>query len=189
MSNFKLIDNLPILDLKTELFSMLKNHEIRWGENTDQICLNSIYEDDMDIHLGCGSLYIDWDKKVVKNNAINVPKKETVLKESQFKYLCPQFKDTIFEELYNILSKHYEFGRVRFMRLIPHKCMSWHLDDTMRLHYPIKTQDGCFMIIGNEMLHLKQDTWYMTDTKIKHTALNANKEERIHLVVSIIGEK
>ena len=64
-------------------------------------------------------------------------------------------------------------------------CLSWHNDSSPRIHYPIKTQDGCLMVIGDEVKHLEQDKWWWTDTTITHTALNGSREERIHLVITL----
>ena len=39
------------------------------------------------------------------------------------------------------------------------------------------------MVIEDELMHLKQNQWYLTDTKYKsHTAFNATDIPRIHLV-------
>lgn len=65
-------------------------------------------------------------------------------------------------------------------------CMSWHTDSSPRLHFPIKTQSSCFMIIEDEVKHITQSEWWMADTTKHHTALNASNEERIHLVAAIL---
>ena len=53
-------------------------------------------------------------------------------------------------------------------------------------HYPVKTQDGCFMVIENEIKYLELNNWYWTNTVLLHTAFNASKEDRIHLVAVIL---
>ena len=63
--------------------------------------------------------------------------------------------------------------------------MSWHGDFTLRLHYPLKTQDGCFMIIEDQMMHIPLNTYVLTNTIKQHTAVNSSLEDRIHLVFSI----
>jgi hypothetical protein len=45
------------------------------------------------------------------------------------------------------------------------------------------------MVIQDEVLHLEQGQWYMTNTMPEHTAFNASKEDRIHLVVVVLDEK
>ena len=72
------------------------------------------------------------------------------------------------------------------MRSGSKSCLSWHIDSEIRIHYPIKTQEGCLMIIEEEAKHLTQNQWWWTNTVIPHTAMNASKEDRVHLVVSIL---
>ena len=74
------------------------------------------------------------------------------------------------------------------MQAAPKTCLSWHVDRTTRLHYPIKTQTGCFMVIEDELFHLVENEWCMTNTIARHTAFNASLESRIHLVATIIKE-
>ena len=75
------------------------------------------------------------------------------------------------------------------MKSKPKTCLSWHKDDHLRLHFPIQTQEGCFMIIEDKSYFLNKNQWYLTNTLKSHTAINASKKDRIHLVATIIGEK
>jgi hypothetical protein len=43
------------------------------------------------------------------------------------------------------------------------------------------------MVIEDEVKHLEQNKWYFTNTTKEHTAFNASKENRIHLVANILG--
>jgi hypothetical protein len=99
------------------------------------------------------------------------------------------FKGTVFEEMYHVASEYWDFGRVRIMLSQPKTCLSWHRDTTDRLHYPIKTQEGCLMVIDNQVQFLAQDEWWYTYTKVPHTAFNGSRESRCHVVFTIIGEK
>ena len=186
MSNFKIVEDLPTIDLQTDLQNLLNNKKIFWPKYTTQICLNHIHENSDDIHFGIGSLFKDWDNKNISNNKITVPNKKHILKETDFKYLCNQFKNTQFEEIYNILQSKYKIGRVRLMLSNPQTCMSWHKDDTYRIHYPIKTQTGCFMVINNQVKHLEQNKWWLTNTTEYHTAVNSSLEQRVHLVACVL---
>jgi hypothetical protein len=69
----------------------------------------------------------------------------------------------------------------------PKTCLSWHTDSSKRLHYPLKTQEGCFMVIEDEVFHIPKNQWWLTDTVLPHTAFNSSKELRIHLVASILN--
>jgi hypothetical protein len=187
--SYKKLKNLPIYDLKTELSYLLEEKKIEWKGN--QICLNCTRKNSDDFSEGVGSLYYDWSnvKKINDKNGnmkIDVPLRENSLKESDFKYFCNVFSNTLFEEVYLELEKKYKLGRVRLMKSVPKTCLSWHKDTSKRIHFPIKTQSGCFMIIDNEVFYLEENNWYITDTEKYHTAVNASKEERIHLVATVL---
>jgi hypothetical protein len=189
MTYFKELTNLPILDLSSEFDKLMNQGIIDWyRDSRDQICLNSIKGHEDDIHLGRGSLVYDWDNYTRdENGALVVPERKIRLLEKDFNVLCTQFKGTAFEEAYNTLSEQYTLGRVRIMNLKPKTCLSWHVDDSIRIHYPIKTQKGCMMIIKNTVFEMEKGKWYETNTLHEHTALNASKEERYHLVASIVN--
>jgi len=193
MSYFHQIHGLPEKDLLTPLNQMLVDDEIKWsGDN--QICINTIEESD-DFLLGCGSLHYDWDNAEILvdestgSEKIHVPEYETPMQESDFTKLCSVFQGTVFEEVYNELKKHYQVGRVRLMKSFPKTCLSWHVDNTPRIHYPVKTQEGCLMIIEDEVKYMPVNTWWKTDTLYKHTAINASKQDRIHLVTCVMETK
>lgn len=193
---FKELDNLPILDLYEEFCNLLETNKISWFEqknkNTikDQICINTVKGKEDDIHYGRGSLVYDWDNSYHnKNGKLVAPLKDIVAKEEDFKILNSQFKDTLFEEAYNALEKKFVLGRVRIMQSQPKTCLTWHVDPQPRVHYPLKTTEGCLMVIQDEVKHLPKNTWWWTNTIVNHTALNASRDIRIHLVASIIEEK
>ena len=189
MNYFKKVDLPVFTGVAEEMYRLLESNIISWHHG--QICLNSTADQPNNYKLGVGSLYLDWDSNLKEKNLIgdvtlNVPIKNTFFRENDFIILCNQFKNTIFENIYNIVNTEYNIGRARLMKSDPKTCLSWHRDSNYRLHYPIKTQDGCLMIIDNELLHLEQSTWYLTSTTKFHTALNASKESRIHLVFDVL---
>lgn len=189
MNYFKQL-NFPIFDsMYEELNDMIGRSLISWGSN-NQICINTIPQDLDNYDLGTGSLVYDWSNsyKIDENGVsrIIVPPRDFSLKEKDFSEVCSQFKGTVFEKMFNMLSQRYSLGRVRIMKSEPKTCMSWHIDDTPRIHFPIKTQRGCFMAIENEIFHLPEKTWWWTDTTKEHTAFNASKESRIHIVAVIL---
>ena len=180
--NFKQL-NLPSFDLLSELDYMLNKNQIEWGP-INQICINSTPQKLNDIHYGAGSLYFDWRK--TENNIPTV--RQVELQESNFTEICNIFVGTVFEDVYLELKNNFNIGRIRLMKSKSKTCLTWHYDDTKRIHYPIITQDGCMMIIQDEVKHLPANTWWLTNTLVKHTALNASTENRIHLVVSLLDE-
>ena len=192
MSHFTEIKNLPTYALYNDLLVMLKLNIISWKNN--QICLNTIPSDPTNIHLGVGSLWYDWDKvTIVKDEygieTVTVPERVVKLKETDFTTLAEPFRNTAFEDVYNALTDKFILGRMRIMKSEPKTCLTWHIDDTKRVHYPLKTQEGCFMVIDDEIKHLPANTWWLTDTLHPHTAFNGSGESRIHIVVEIVSER
>ncbi len=182
--------NLPNYDIKSILDNMLEDKVVHWTD-LNQICINTVKGEEDNFLYGAGSLFYDWSngEEVYdeKGHMRHIPaKRETPLKEADFTNLCNLFKNTVFEDLYNVLKENYNVGRVRLMKSPPKTCLSWHVDDTKRIHYPIVTQEGCFMLIEDEVKHLPQHTWWITNTLVKHTALNASLEDRVHLVATLI---
>tara|TARA_B110000503_G_C7151893_1_gene415588 strand:- start:906 stop:1472 length:567 start_codon:yes stop_codon:yes gene_type:complete len=188
MNNFIKIDTLPVYDLMSELTTLLNEGKIHWSKY-NQICINTLPETPDNFLVGCGSLQYNWSAETVITDdgaeKYIVEKIENPKKETDFSVLCLAFKGTLFEELYNNLTSRYQLGRIRLMKSKPKTCLSWHVDTTPRIHYPIKTQEGCFMVINDEIKHMELNTWYWTKTTQTHTAFNASKEDRIHLVVVI----
>lgn len=180
-------NHIPLVELN----SLLSSKIIDWGSR-NQICLNSLPGHNDNFELGTGSLIFDWKNSNAQTvndiTKINILEKTDCLDESEFSVLCNQFKGTVFETIYNMLSEQYILGRVRLMKSQPNSCLSWHNDTTPRLHYPLLTHQGCLMVIEDEVMHLEYNTWYMTETTKKHTAFNGSKYSRIHLVAVILGK-
>lgn len=179
--NFKKI-NLPIynnLQEKLEkLFDWKKYH---------QICINTPKGYENDILFGAGSLVYDWNNSYNEGGKIIVPERTPHLHESDFTEVATVFKGTVFEEIiYMLTDKGYNLGRVRLIMSKPKTCLTWHIDSSHRLHYPIKTQNGCKMIIENEVAFLEKNQWWWTDTLKQHTAINASTDLRLHLVACIL---
>lgn len=191
MKHFTPVSVLPILPLYEEFKNLLDNRIIQWNGRA-QICVNSIPGHEDDTSFGAGSLLYDWadyyDNKKSNKSQMDIKLREVPLKEEDFTKLCTPFKGTLFEEIYSKLKIYYNLGRIRIMESKPKTCLTWHTDPSTRLHFPLKTQDGCLMIIEDEVMHIPQNEWWHTNTKVQHTALNGSKESRYHLVVSLIGQ-
>lgn len=189
MTYFQELHDLTVYNNLLEELSYI---DVKWKKN--QICINSVLGQENNTSLGSGSLYYDWSNSYTyrdrfDNKKLHVPLHENPLSENDFNVVCNQFKETIFEDLYNELNKRYVLGRLRLMRSDPKTCLSWHTDQSPRLHFPIKTQEGCFMVIDDQVKHLEQNKWYYTETTVPHTAFNASKEDRIHFVGVILEDR
>lgn len=192
MDNFQKL-NLPEYNghLLYEQTKNLANLNIHWQSDHGQICLNTIPGHENDHIYGCGSLFYDWDRveHIEQPNGeikMHVPERGYKPSESEFTVFNEKFKNTVFEEIYNILTAHYKVGRVRLMQSKPKTCLSWHTDSSPRIHLPIKTNPGCQMVIENQVQHMPAGTWWLTNTLLPHTAFNASTESRIHLVAVIL---
>ena len=107
--------------------------------------------------------------------------------ESKYTQLVPEFDNTYFSEVYEVLSKRFKLGRVRLLLKEPRSTLSWHKDPECRLHIPIVTNAGCSMVIENVAKHLPADgsVWITNNTKY-HNFFNGGEQARIHLVACVL---
>ena len=110
-----------------------------------------------------------WDKSTKSITNLEYP-------ETYYKY--PLF------DLPNInrLIEKYGMVRTRIMVSAPKTNLSFHKDLTKRIHIPLITNPDCIMIIEDSMYHLKTPKMYLTNTTLRHTAVNASFEYRVHIV-------
>jgi len=148
------------------------------------ICVNRIPDDENSITGGnVRGLY--WTKPDTTNHE---EQRLEPVKESLYTELCPEFKDTYVEEVYNLISSKFKLGRVRFLMKPPRSCLSWHRDPEMRLHIPIITNEGCRMVIEDSSFHMPSNgNGYITDNTKYHNFFNGSEFDRVHLVATVIG--
>jgi len=109
--------------------------------------------------------------------------------ESRYTQLVPEFENTYFKEVYEILSKKFKLGRVRLLLKEPRSTLSWHKDPEPRLHIPIITNLGCSMVIENVAKHLPADGHVtITNNKKYHNFFNGGEQSRVHLVACILED-
>lgn len=171
----KVLEEYHALDIDTLLWhpNKLKQISIQCRKETEKE--NQLYE-------SCGSLFYDWKDYEITGK---LPLRDDRLNEKDFNITCDYFKDTYFEHIIEQISKHYSVYRGRFL-LSEHKtCLTYHKDPSPRLHIPIYTNDNCMMIIEDQVVRLPFGNTYVVDTTLKHTALNASKHKRTHLVFCI----
>ncbi|MFQ5776018.1 MAG: aspartyl/asparaginyl beta-hydroxylase domain-containing protein [Kiloniellaceae bacterium] len=108
------------------------------------------------------------------------------VRERDFTLVNPEFRGTAIEELLGKLP--FDFGRTRIMRMAKKSCLSIHWDTSLRYHYAVVTNPACYLIhveggVGR-FYHIPADGWlYEMDARMTHTAINASREARIHLVI------
>lgn len=163
--------------IQSDLERIIKKYG--WNE-TDQLCFNhpkEIIDPVERLYLGADSL---WNYKEKKFNYT----------EQQFTVLNNELHDTYLEEIFNYVKETYgPIGRFRAMKLKPKSCLSLHIDfDNPRYHIPVITNENCFFIhfADEPQINYMSDVGclYKFDSRIKHTAINASKTDRIHLVFS-----
>jgi len=83
----------------------------------------------------------------------------------------------------NSIMDEHKLVRTRLMRMKKKTCYYWHKDSTKRLHIAIDTHPHCFLLVDGEQFHIPADgNSHIIDTTRMHTALNASKQDRIHIV-------
>ena len=110
--------------------------------------------------------------------------------ESKYTQLVPEFENTYFKEVYDILTKKFKLGRVRLLLKEPRSTLSWHRDPEPRLHIPIYTNPGAIMVIDKSAQHMPADgsVWVTNNLKY-HNAFNGGEENRVHLVACVLDYK
>ena len=107
--------------------------------------------------------------------------------ESKYTEIVPEFKGTYFEEVYNVISKHFKLGRVRILLKEPRSTLSWHRDPEPRLHIPIITNKVCRMVIEEVCRHMPADgSVTITNNTKYHNFFNGGEQDRIHLVACVL---
>ena len=132
--------------------------------------------------LGTLSLYVDWDNHNPNDPYSQPEVRDVILQEKDFSEVCDYLKGTYTEEVVNALREKYGVVRGRYMMMNWKSCLTYHNDETPRIHLPLITNDGCFMIIDGKTEQLHEGITYHVDTTKQHTAINAGKHLRFHIV-------
>ena len=108
------------------------------------------------------------------------------LRERDFTVINPEFRGTAIEALLERLP--FAFGRTRIMRMPKKSCLSIHWDTSLRYHYAVVTNPACYLVhLDGEQgrfHHIPADGYlYEMDARLTHTAINASRHARIHLVI------
>ena len=128
-----------------------------------------------------------WTKPNESGNEVS---RDIAINEGAYTELVPEFKNTYFKEVIDVISSKYKLGRVRILLKEPRSTLSWHRDPEPRLHIPIITNPGCLMVIENVAKHMPADgsVWITNNTKY-HNAFNGGEENRVHLVACVLDYK
>ena len=116
--------------------------------------------------------------------------RDVSIEENKYTKFVEDFKNTYFKEVYDILKKKYNLGRVRLLLKEPRSTLSWHRDPEPRLLIPIYTNPGAIMVIDKAAQHMPADgsVWITNNLKY-HNAFNGGEENRVHLVACVLDYK
>ena len=150
------------------------------------ICLTRVPGDPESIK-GDKARGLYWTKPDKSGNEVS---RDVAIDESTYTELVPEFKNTYFKEVIEVLSSKYKLGRIRILLKEPRSTLSWHRDPEPRLHIPIISNPGCLMVIDNVAKHMPADgsVWITNNTKY-HNAFNGGEQNRIHLVACVLDHK
>ena len=103
--------------------------------------------------------------------------------ERKYQYIQPSLKGTEIEKIINEFSAF----RARIMVMQPKACYSVHSDPTPRIHIPIVSNSGCWMMWPTNQVcrRLPTGILYWADTTNLHTFINGGDKPRIHLVMCV----
>ena len=181
--------NFDIIKLQEAYKQIIKNKKFNTAGGVSHfgaICLTRIPDDPESIKDNkARGLY--WTKPDKSGNEVS---RDVAIDESAYTELVPEFENTYFKEVIDVLTSKYKLGRVRILLKEPRSTLSWHRDPEPRLHVPIITNPGCLMVIENVAKHLPADgsVWITNNTKY-HNAFNGGEENRVHLVACILDYK
>ena len=190
-NDFHTVKNLKfdIIKLQEAYKQIIKNKKFNTAGGVSHfgaICLTRIPDDPESIKDNkARGLY--WTKPDKSGNEVS---RDVAIDESAYTELVPEFENTYFKEVIDVLTSKYKLGRVRILLKEPRSTLSWHRDPEPRLHVPIITNPGCLMVIENVAKHMPADgsVWITNNTKY-HNAFNGGEENRVHLVACILDYK
>lgn len=76
-----------------------------------------------------------------------------------------------------------EYGRVRLLLMAPQTCYTFHHDpDAYRVHIPLWTHPNALFFVQGKMWHMELGYAYLMQVLHLHTAVNAGRMNRLHIV-------
>lgn len=192
MAHLNFSDFLTVPDIKfdinrlrADLDKILKKREFTSPgvSNFGAISVNQIPNDTNSIK-GNNTRGIYWTIPDEKGVEVS---RDVQIDESKYTQLVPEFENTYFKEVYEILKKKFKLGRIRLLLKEPRSVLSWHKDPEPRLHIPIITNLGCSMVIENVAKHLPADGQVTITNNTKyHNFFNGGEQNRVHLVACVL---
>jgi len=187
---YKLESRFDIDKLQQEVTYILNEHELH---KSFQLCLThrSTHSTENPWYDGCGSavIYEDLVNQVVKQDADGNDVKR--FQEQDFDTINPGLEGSEIERVFKTFRTQYKTGRFRIASLPPKRCYTWHSDYEKRIHVPIFTYPGCFLITEQDQkfrhLPATGESWMFEANAGYHTAINADAgRNRVHLLLCVL---
>lgn len=166
---------LPSFDPAMLLVDIVK---LRYLYRSDHINLRvpSRFSERDGVWFGAKSLFVD-NVQVIQQSEYD--KFLSVIGDSYLKSAC--------ERTIEFINDNYKLsvGRVRVAILPPKYCLTYHTDpeSQYRFHIPVVTNDNVMFIVDDVVERMPlRGSLYTLDVTKKHTAINASREERIHII-------
>lgn len=153
----------------------------------DNIDLKAILEEANSVKVALGKGWKDIDQVGLQAHKPNLDPmeewKSSIGKADRLQYPETYFKYSLFElPIINRIMEKYGMKRTRIMKSDAKSCLTIHQDLTKRIHIPLITNDKCFMAIEDRNYYLEPGKIYLTNTTLRHTAVNASESLRVHIV-------
>lgn len=153
----------------------------------DNIDFKSILEEANSVKVALGKGWKDLDQVGLQGHKPNLNPmeewKSSIGRSNSLQYPETYFKYSLFQlPTINRIMEKYGMKRTRIMKSNPKTCLSIHQDLTKRIHIPLVTNDKCFMAIEDRNYYLEPGKIYLTNTTLRHTAVNASESLRVHIV-------
>ena len=178
--------NFNIDRLKQEILDLWSQHA---STKTEQLALiyRDGYKDDCWFD-GVGSPFqFDKMRQPIRDRNGEILRR---FSEDEFKNINPGLENTELEHVYNTLKHQFNLSRYRVAKLGPRRSYGWHKDEEIRIHVPIVTAPGCFLITDDGIAnHLPADgsAYVFYANNGYHTAVNSDyKIDRLHLLINVI---
>lgn len=100
-------------------------------------------------------------------------------------YIEWEFRNPIWDylEYTNKVISDLKLHRTRLINLRRQTCYSYHKDFSQRMHIPLITNPSCWLIVDDVLHRYPADgSSYLINTTLSHTAVNASKRDRWHIV-------
>lgn len=161
-----------------EVLEEIDHTKVLEEANDVKILLGKGWKDVEQVSLQAPKPDLNWEDNWDKGNGKSV---ELDYPETYYKY-------SLFDlPTINRLMEKYGMVRTRIMVSQPSTNLSFHQDMSKRIHLPLFTNPDCVMIIEDTIYRLEPGKVYLTNTTLRHTAVNGSLVPRGHIVGCVYG--